>query len=190
MALCLSITGAGLISVATIAAELGDSGNWRTVDQIASYAGVIPGQKQSGGSENAPDVLSIPKDANKYLKNALMTIVGSLKKYPHPAENSTGITHPLKQHFDKVQLRGGASFMSTAKKFIRTICALIRDENIYMPDNKKMTEENYILWLEKGTEKMIEKWRKYGVVPHDDNYLGKWIKQKDKILNLSNEKKK
>lgn len=190
MALCLSITGAGLISVATIAAELGDPRNWRTIDQIASYAGVIPRQKQSGGSENIPDVLSIPKDANKYLKNALMTIVGSLKKYPHPAQNSTGIIHPLKQHFEKTQLRGGASFMSTAKKLIRTMCALIRDESIYMPNYKKMTEEEYVIWLEKGTEKMIEKWRKYGVAPHGGNYLGKWINQKDKIISLINEKKK
>jgi transposase len=187
LALCLSITGAGLISIATIAAELGDPRNWFTINQTASYAGVIPKQKQSGGSESAPQVLSVPKDANKHLKNALMTIVGSTKKYPHPAQKYTGKTHPLKQHFDKVEMRGGASVMSTAKKLIRLVYAMVRDENIYMADIKKMTEEHHLIWIEEGTQKLLEKWSKYGVVPTEENYLGKWIQQKKKITQLIKE---
>ena len=187
LALCLSITGAGLISIATIAAELGDPRNWRTIDQTASYAGVIPRQKQSGGSESAPNVLSVPKDANKHLKNALMTIVGSTKKYPHPAQRHTGKIHPLKQHFDKVEIRGGSSFKSTAKKLIRIIYAMINDENIYMLDIKEMTEEHHLIWLEEGSQKLLEKWNNYGVVPTEENYLGKWIQQKEKITQLIKE---
>jgi hypothetical protein len=116
-----------------------------------------------------------------------MTIVGSTKKYPHPAQRHTGEIHPLKQHFDKVEIRDGASFMSTAKKLIRIISAMMRDENIYMSDIKEMTEEHYLIWLEEGTQKLLEKWSNYGVVPTEENYLGKWIQQKEKITQLIKE---
>ena len=185
-ALFTSITGAGIVTVSAIAGEIGDPLNWISSDRTASYAGVIPKQKQSGGSQKQAVVTTPPKAANKYLKNALMTIVRVTKKHEHPSYRSIGIVHPLKAHFEKISLRDDASYTATAKKLIRIMNAMLKDETIYLPDIKKTTPESYAQWIEAGTTKMLEKWSKAGILPSEENYLGKWLKNKDKIIALIN----
>jgi len=182
-ALLTSIVGAGIVTISTIAGELGNIGNWRTIDQIASYAGVVPRQKQSGGSGKAPVVTSSPKAANRYLKNALMTIVDVARKNQHPSYRELSMVHPLKVHFDKVSLRNGSSYTSTAKKLIRIMMAILRQQTIYLPDIKTTTPQNYATWIEAGNNKMLQKWQLAGIIPTEDNYLGKWLKNKEALIN-------
>lgn len=179
-----SITGAGIVTVAAIAGEMGDPLDWPSPDKTASYAGVIPRQKQSGGSHKEAVTTAPPRAANKYLKNALMTIVRVAKKHEHPSYRNIGIPHPLKAHFEKVSLRGGSSYTATAKKLVRIMTAMLKDETIYLPDINQMSPQAYGLWLEDGTTKMLEKWRKAGIQPTEENYLGKWLKNKEAIVAL------
>ena len=183
-ALLLSISGAGLITVSAIAAELGNPLKWPDADRIASYAGIIPRQKQSGGSHKSPLITSPPKSANKYLKNALMTIVRIAKDCQHPTYKELAIVHPLKTHFDKVDLRDGSSYTSSAKKLVRIIIAMLRDQTIYLPDIKTVQPQVYRIWLEQGSQKMLRKWRERGISPTENNTLGKWLKDKEKIIVL------
>ncbi len=183
-ALLLSISGAGLITVSAIAAELGTPLKWPDADRIASYAGIIPRQKQSGGSQKSPIVTAPPKSANKYLKNALMTIVRIAKDSHHPTYKNLAIVHPLKAHFETVSLRGGSSYTATAKKLVRIIIAMLRDQTIYLPDINTVQPQVYRIWLEQGSLKMIKKWRERGISPTDNNILGKWLKDKEKIIAL------
>jgi transposase len=187
LALCLSITGAGLISVATIAAELGDPRLWRSIDQAASYAGVIPRQKQSGGSMKEAITYAVPKAANKYLKNALMTIVDVAQRYQHPATQLTGITHPIKESFQKVDIRGGASYMATAKKVLRTIYAMVQNEMVYLPNIKNTSKEHYRIWIEESTQHLCKKWQAQGIIPNEKNYIGRWIRHKNEIIKILDE---
>ena len=183
-ALFTSITGAGIVTVSAIAGEMGDPLSWPNSDKTASYAGIVPRQKQSGGSQKQAVITTPPKAANKYLKNAIMTIVRVAKKYEHPSYRNTGIPHPLKAHFEKVSLRGGSSYTATAKKLVRIMTAMLRDETIYLPDTNEASPQSYALWLEAGTAQMLEKWSKAGIQPTDENYLGKWLKNKDNIIAL------
>ena len=185
-ALFTSITGAGIVTVSAIAGEMGDPLSWPNPDKTASYAGIVPRQKQSGGSQKEAVITTPPKAANKYLKNAIMTIVRVTKKHEHPSYRNIGISQPLKAHFEKVSLRGGSSYTSTAKKLVRIMTAMLKDETIYSPDINKTPPESYALWLEAGTTKMLEKWSKSGIQPTDENYLGKWLKNKDNIIALIN----
>ena len=184
--LITSIVGAGLVTVSAIAGELGDPASWQTPDKTASYAGVIPRQKQSGGSSKAPFVGKAPKAANMHLKNALFTIVSVAKNAHHKASHSTALIHPLKSHFDRTALRDGSSYSSTAKKLIRIMYAMLRDDTIYLPDIKTTSPEDYRIWLEAGTQKLIEKWQTYGIGVTQENYLGKWLKNKEKLIALIN----
>lgn len=184
--LLTSITGAGIVTVSAIAGELGDPIKWLDPDKTASYAGVIPRQKQSGGSQKAPIVGRAPKAANRYLKNAILTIVRISKENQHPAYRDTGITHPLKEHFDRTLLRGGSSFTSTAKKLVRIMTAMLKSETIYMPKIEETSEEAYAQWLEIGSVRMLEKWKNAGIRPTEQNYLGKWIKNKEALADLIN----
>lgn len=187
--LLTSIPGMGILSAGIIAGELGPTILQYTADQIASYAGIVPRQKQSGGRKRVPYTFSAPKAANKYLKNALSTVAGLTKQYEHSSIKTIGFEHPLKAHFKKVALRGGASYMATAKKLIRSIVAIIRDETIYIPQLRSLTPQQSAIWIEKGTEKMIEKWNKAGINPNEQNQLGKWIKHKDRLICLILENK-
>ena len=180
-ALFTSITGAGIVTVSAIAGEMGDPLDWPIPDKTASYAGIIPRQKQSGGSQKEAVTTAPPRAANKYLKNALMTIVRVAKKHEHSSYRNIGIPHPLKAHFEKVSLRGGSSYTATAKKLVRIMTAMLRDETIYLPDTNEASPQSYLLWLEAGTNKMLEKWRKAGIQPTEENFLGKWIKSKEAI---------
>jgi hypothetical protein len=113
-----------------------------------------------------------------------MTIVRVAKKHEHSAYRNTGITHLLKAHFEKVSLRGGSSYTATAKKLVRIMTAMLKNETIYLPDINKTSPEAYAIWLEAGTNKMLEKWRKAGIQPTAENFLGKWLKNKEAIAAL------
>lgn len=182
--LLTSITGGGIVTVSAIAGEMGDPLDWPNPDRTASYAGIIPRQKQSGGSQKEVFTTAPPRAANKYLKNALMTIVRGTKKHEHPSYKDIGVPHLLKAHFEKVSLRDGSSYTATAKKLVRVMTAMLRDETIYLPDVNKISPQAYALWLEAGTNKMLEKWNKAGIQPTDENFLGKWIKNKEAIVAL------
>lgn len=49
---------------------------------------------------------------------------------------------------------------------------------------KQNPPEVYRQWVEDGSDKMLEKWRSSGIHPSDENYLGKWLKNKEVILKL------
>ena len=183
-ALLTSITGSGIITVSAIAGELGDPAKWPDADKIASYAGIVPRQKQTGGSSKPTVTSTPPKAANKYLKNALMTIVRVAKSFHSRAYKETGIIHPLKAHFDCVALRGGSSYTSTSKKLLRIMIAMLRDETIYMPDIHTTPPELYLQWLEQCSGRMIEKWQASGIDPTPENYLGKWLKTKELLSQI------
>jgi len=179
-----SIPGISIILAAKIMSEFSDPAFWKSADKMASYAGVIPRQKQSGGSAKAPVTLSLPKACNRFLKNALMSAVKGCKRYDHPSITVCGVEHPLKKHFKKIELRGGYSFTSTAKKLLRTIHELVLKEDIYMPRGENLPPAKFIAWVEMETRAMMTKWAVYGVTPNDDNKLGEWLKKKDQILNV------
>ena len=185
-ALLTSIVGAGIITIAVIAGELGDPAKLlkggRTSDQTASYAGVVPRQKQSGGSGKAPVTSSAPKAANRRLKNALMIIVDVARKNQHCSYQENHITHPLKAYFDKLALRDASSYSATAKKLVRIMMAMLKNETIYLPDSKTSTPQDYAYWMEAGTAKMLQKWQVAGIMPTDENALGKWLKNQEAIL--------
>ena len=141
-------------------------------------------QKQTGGSAKAPVPLSLHKDCNRRLKNALMSAVQLTKRYDHPSILVNGVEHDLKTHFHKVELRGGYSFTSTAKKLVRLIHALVLNEDIYMPHGTTLPADKLIAWIEMETQAMMSKWAAYGVVPDDNNKLAEWQKKKDEIIQV------
>jgi hypothetical protein len=165
-------------------AELSDPAHWGNANKMSSYAGIIPRQKQTGGSAKAPVTLCLPKDCNKHLKNTLMSAVQLTKRYDHPSILVNGVEHDLKKHFHKVELRGGYSFTSTAKKLVRIIHALVLNEDIYMPRGTTLPADKLIAWIEIETQAMMSKWAAYGVLPDENNKLGEWQKKKEEIIQV------
>ena len=179
-----SIPGISIILASYIMAELGNPLFWGSADQISSYAGIIPRQKQSGGSAKAPVVMTLPKDCNKRLKSTFFSVVNGTQKYDHPSISINAYNHDLKKHYHKVENRGGKSRTSTAKKFVRIMRAMLKKEDIYMPRTETMPAHQLAAWITIETQNMFKKWAAYEVYPHKNNILGEWQEKKDKILTL------
>ncbi len=62
-----SIKGIGIVLASGVAAEIGDPLVQRSTDQLASYAGIVPKVKQSGGSQGSAITSHVSKRSNHIL---------------------------------------------------------------------------------------------------------------------------
>jgi transposase len=67
--LLTKIKGISILSSMVILTELGDLNKYRTLDKLASYAGIVPDESSSGEKENK---LGITRRCNKHLKRVLI----------------------------------------------------------------------------------------------------------------------
>ena len=179
-----SIPGISIVMASKVMSELSDPAHWGNANRMSSYAGIIPRQKQSGGSDKAPVTLCLPSNCNHFLKNVLMSMVQLTKTHDHPSIKVTGVEHDLKKHFHKVGLRGGYSFTSTAKKLVRVMRALVFNETIYMPQKTPLPPDKIMAWIEIETERMQTKWATYGVIANENNKLGEWLNKKEDLTQI------
>ena len=183
-----SIPGAGIVLAGGIVAEYGRTGSWRPVDQMASYGGIVPHQYQSGGSESEPVVGGLPRDCNHHLKNWLFQVAQHVGMTEHPAWRHVGLpgTHPLREHYLRVEANNGHTMISTAKRLLHIARAMVRDCRIYLPTNSlngdhpdAMSVEQYMQYNQIVLKSVLAKWKKYDLsgIPDDRNYLQLWIKE-------------
>jgi len=184
--LLTSIPGLGIVLAGGIVAEYGDTHHWRVPDQMASYAGIVCRQHQTGGPDCAPVRGGLPIDANHHLKDQLLQAAYHTGHNRHPAWGRLGLPgeHPLYEHYHSVELREGRSRLSTAKKLLRTASAMVRDERVYLPPNAlnpdtpdAMPTEQFVAYLEIVGEMLTSKWKKYDLsgIPDESNYLTRWL---------------
>jgi hypothetical protein len=165
--LLTSIPGLGVVLAGGIIAEYGDTSDWRIPDQMASYAGIVCRQHQTGGPDSEPVKGSLPIDANHHLKDQLLQAAYHTGQYRHPAWRRLGLPgeHLLYEHFRTVELREGKSRLSTAKKLLRVASAMVRDERIYLPPSAlnpsapdSMPATQFVAYLEIVAEMLTTKW--------------------------------
>jgi transposase len=81
--LLTSIPGIGVVLAGGIVGEYGDPASWPHPDRMASYAGIVPRQYQTGGPENPAKTGTLPHNANHHMRNWLIQSgfhVGTTKK--------------------------------------------------------------------------------------------------------------
>jgi hypothetical protein len=64
-----SIPGIGVVLASGLIGEIMSNGRWQTTDHVASYGGIVPREKQTGGSDSLPIKKRLPYDANRKWKN-------------------------------------------------------------------------------------------------------------------------
>lgn len=132
----LTIPGVAIVMAAEIAAELGDPANWPAAKLVASYAGIVSRIKNTGHPDNEPTVLSLPRDCNHRLKNAILWIAEHIIRYQHPIRRESSChdgSHPLQTHARRKEASNGKYILGTAKKLVRIICAMVKQQVPYMP---------------------------------------------------------
>lgn len=190
--LLTSIPGLGVVLAGGIVAEYGDPADWRVPDQMASYAGIVCRQYQSGGPDSEPVKGTLPIDANHHLKDQLLQAAHHTGHFRHPAWKRLGLPgeHPLFEHFRSVELREGKSRLSTAKKLLRTAAAMVRDRRIYLPTNAldpaapdAMPTEQLVAYQQVVGQMLTRKWKGYDLsgIPEECNQLACWLRDTDEL---------
>ena len=181
-----SVPGLGVVLSGGIVAEYGDTNDWRLVNQMASYAGIVPREYQSGGPDKAPVKGKLPVDANHYLKNWLLQAAHHVGTTPHLAWRTLdlpGSEHQLYLHYHQVEMRDGRSLLSTAKSLLRVARAMVRDQRIYLPVNALNSQskdalptEDFLQYHHIVNKSLIQKWKAYDLhgIADEHNCLVRW----------------
>lgn len=194
--LLTSIPGLGVVLAGGIVAEYGDTSDWRIPDQMASYAGIVCRQYQTGGPDSEPVKGRLPIDCNHHLKDQLLQAAYHTGHNTHPAWRQLGLPgeHPLFEHYRSVELREGKSRLSTAKKLIRVSSAMVRDERVYLPPGAldpsapdAMPAEQFAVYLEIVGEMLKRKWKGYDLsgIPDERNRLVRWLEDTGELVRHS-----
>lgn len=199
--LITSIPGIGVVLAGGLVAEFGDPRNWPDSDRMASYAGIVCRQYQTGGPDSNPVKGRLPIDSNHHLKDQLLQAAYHTGHNTHPAWRKLDLPgeHPLFEHYRSVELRGGKSRLSTAKKLIRVVLAMMRNQAIYMPPDTwkadapgAMSTENYFAYLNIVGEMLKRKWNGYDLsgIPKENNMLARWLEDIADLIEFSKRYKK
>jgi transposase len=197
--LITSIPGIGVVLGGGIVAEYGDPDQWPHADKMASYAGIVVRQYQTGGPEGRPVAGRLPLDANHHLKDQLLQAAYHTGRHSHRAWRMLNLPgeHRLKEHYRNMELREGCSRLSTAKLILKTARAMIHNQQVYMPLNAltpdhpdAMSPQQYVEYLLIVAEMLKDKWKKYDLtgIPDEDNKLKIWLESVDSLTeHIKNE---
>jgi hypothetical protein len=167
-----SIPGIGVPLAGHIMAEYGPADQWPHVDKMASYAGIVPRQNQTGGPGKSAKVGHLPLDANRILKDYLLQ-----------AAYHAGTTgkHRLQQYYHKAEAEERYSRLATAKLLLRIARQMVQTEMIYLPlailhPDMPLPTGYVLAYYQETTEAIARKWKRYDLSGIDDdaNYLAKW----------------
>ncbi len=174
-----SIPGIGVVLAGHIMAEYGCPDYWPAVDNMASYAGIVPRSKQTGGPASPARVGHLPRDANRVLKDYLLQAAHHV--------GTTG-SHRLREHFERVENREGRSRLSTAKLLVRIIRTMVKSEMVYLPQeilhpSRPLPQGYVVSYYHEVVDTLDKKWRRFdlsGISPGQDRML-KWKETVDDI---------
>jgi transposase len=199
--LLTSIPGLGVVLGGGIVAECGDPDRWPDPDRIASYAGLAVRQQQTGGPDSEPVTGRLPLDANHHLKDQLLQAAFHVGTTPHPAWQALGLPghHPLREHYERIEQRGGHSRMGTVKKLLRIARAMMRERRIYLPADAldpnapdAMAPVRLIAYRRAVGRMLTDKWKRYDLegIPDEANQLKLWLRETDQIEKFLNNQDK
>ena len=116
----ISLPGLGRLTGARVLAEIGDPNRFKNADHLASYAGLVPVDWQSGSTRRTRRT----KSGNKRLKDAICTSAVVAKRCDPTA----------KAHYDKKLAQGkshNTAVMSLARKRCHIIYAMLTTQTPY-----------------------------------------------------------
>lgn len=167
-----SIPGIGVPLAGHVTAEYGPTDTWPDADNMASYAGIVPRQNQTGGAGKPPKIGHLPLNANRIAKDYLLQAAFHV--------GTTG-EHRLQQYYMKAENEERRSRLATAKLWLRIARRMVHTEMIYLPEEilhpKKQLPPHYVLdYYEAVTEALETKWKKYDLsgIPDEKNRLVQW----------------
>jgi hypothetical protein len=125
-----SIKGIGIVLAAGVTAEIGDPLAQRSTDQLASYAGIVPKVKQTGGSQGASITSHVSKRSNHILKDFVVQSAFHIGRYG-PKD--------LQDDFSRREAAGQHADFGIARRFVRMAMCMMRTSQVYLPPEMRST---------------------------------------------------
>jgi transposase len=166
-----TVRGIGIVLAAGVTAEIGDPFQQKPLNNLASYSGIIPRVKQSGGPEGRTYTGKVAKRCNRILKDYLVQSASHLGI--HGAEE-------LMTDYKRRDATGQHAEFGIARRYLRMAMCLMRTSQIYMPQrlrNKEVKPEQRAGYYLMIWPKLREKWDKLGALEaafERDRPLGQW----------------
>jgi transposase len=125
-----SIKGIGIVLASGVTAEIGNPLVQRSTDQLASYAGIVPKVKQSGGRQGSSITGRVSKRSNHILKDFVVQSAFHIGRYG-PKD--------LHDDFSRREAAGQHAEFGIARRFIRMAMCMMRTSQVYLPPDKRST---------------------------------------------------
>ena len=170
-AFLMSVRGIGMVLAAGVAAEIGDPFTQRPVNNLLSYAGIIPRVSQTGGPDSEAFISSVAHRSNRILKDYLVQSGSHLGLH--------GVPDLMADH-QRRDAAGQHANYGVARRYLRIGMHLMRTGSVYLPPALRSpktppaarAEYYQMLW-----PYLLDKWRKYNahlVAFAPENPLGQW----------------
>ena len=121
-----SIPGIGKVYSAGIIAEIGDIRRFSSHASVAKYAGLVWSQHQSGSFE--AEATHMIKSGNRYLRYYLLEAANSVRRYDSEFSRYYNLKYKEVNQFQHKR-----ALALTARKLVRLVFRLLKDNRIYTP---------------------------------------------------------
>jgi transposase len=166
-----TVRGIGIVLAAGVTAEIGDPSVQKPLNNLVSYAGIIPRVKQSGGVEGKTFTGKVAKRCNRILKDYV--VKSGLHLGLHGPED-------LMADYRRRDAAGQHADFGMGRRYLRMAMCLMRTSQIYLPsrlrkkgvDMQQRSSYYLMTW-----PYIREKWYKLGALEatfEKDRPLGQW----------------
>lgn len=121
-----SVKGIGPVYAAGVIAEIGDVTRFKDQSALANYAGLSWSRHQSGKFE--AEQTHMIHSGNRYLRYYLIEATNLVRKYDPELQRFYALKYK-----ETPKTKGKRALVLTARKFVRVVYALLRDNRIYIP---------------------------------------------------------
>ncbi len=166
-----TVKGVGMVLSAGVAAEIGDPTTQRPVNNLVSYAGIIPRVSQSGGPDAEAHVGSVARRCNRILKDYLVQSASHIGLH--------GVADLMEDHRRR-DAAGQHADYGIARRYLRLGMRLMRGSCVYLPPALRqpdVTESERVEYYQSFWPYLVDKWKKYGaheIAFAPENPLGQW----------------
>ena len=177
-----TVRGIGIVLAAGVTAEIGDPNKQKPLNNLVSYAGIIPRVKQTGGSEGNTYTGKVAKRCNRLLKNYV--VQSGLHLGLHGPED-------LMTDYKRREASGQHADFGIARRYLRMGMCLMRTSQIYLPQRlrhrntepKQRASYYLMIW-----PKLRDKWSKLDALNAafaKDRPLGKWRNMVQELYGIT-----
>jgi len=178
--LLTSLPGMAIINSSALAGELGSPDQLGSRGQMASYAGIIPRIKQTGGPDSPSRTFSVGHHCNHRLKNHLVRAATAIGQLHGPPE--------IKEDWQRLLEKDQHAGFIHARRLLATSKALMINGTIWLPESlrhgagagdeaRQLFRQQMFEYLQELWPGLRNKWAEHKALElafAPENPLGKW----------------